>query len=169
VTALVGRGHHLGGQEVHRADEIGHLPRLRAAIQRFGIGQLGDLAFEHHGDAVGHDQRLFLVMRDQDEGDADLPLQLDQFDLHVLAHLLVERGQRFVQQQHLGLQDQRARQRHALPLPARQRMGRALAVALQPHHLQRLGHRARLVGRATRDRGAGRSPRSRHVRCGKIA
>jgi hypothetical protein len=89
------------------------------------VVELGDLAIEHHRDAVGHDQRLFLVMGDQDEGDADLALQLDQFHLHLFAHLLVERRERLVQQQHLGLQDQRAGQRHALALPARQRMRRA--------------------------------------------
>ncbi len=96
---------------------------------------MGNLAVEHHGDAVGHDQRLFLVVGHQDEGDPDLALQLDQFDLHVFAHLLVQRAERFVQQQHLGLQDQRARQRHPLALPARQGMRRARAIAFQAHHL----------------------------------
>jgi hypothetical protein len=86
-------GQDLGRQEVHRPDEIRHLPAVGATIERFGVGQLRDLALEHHGDPVRHDQRLFLIMRHQNEGDAHLPLQPDQFHLHLLAHLLVQRAQ----------------------------------------------------------------------------
>ena len=53
-----------------------------------------------------------------DEGDADLVLQADQLELHLLAQLLVERRERLVEQQHLRALHQRAGQRHALPLAA---------------------------------------------------
>ena len=49
-----------------------------------------------------------------------LPLQRLELALHLLAQLQVERAQRLVEQQHLRLVDQRARQRHALALAARQ-------------------------------------------------
>ena len=62
--------------------------------------------------------RLFLVVRDVDEGDADLGLDPLQLDLHLLAELQVERAQRLVEQQHLRLVDERPRQRHALRLAA---------------------------------------------------
>jgi hypothetical protein len=65
---------------------------------------------------------------DEDEGDAE-PLQRLQLLLHLLAQLQVERAQRLVQQQHLGLVDQRARQRHALALAARKLPGLAVAIA----------------------------------------
>ena len=49
--------------------------------------------------------------------------------LHLLAQLQVERAERLVEQQHLRLADQRARQRHALALAARQLRRPALADA----------------------------------------
>src|SRR3546814_5304645 len=55
----------------------------------------------HHRDAVGHRQRLVLVMGDDHEGDADALLQVHQLEAHPLAQLGVERRQRLVQQQHL--------------------------------------------------------------------
>ena len=81
----------------------------------------------HHGDAVAHRQRLLLVVRDVDEGDADLALDALQLDLHLLAELEIERAERLVEQQHLGLVDQGAGQRDALPLAARElgRLARA--------------------------------------------
>ncbi|MPL92914.1 hypothetical protein SDC9_39038 [bioreactor metagenome] len=133
-------------QEVHYPDEIGHTARVRPAVEGFGIGELGDLALEHHRDPVRHHEGLFLVVGDQNEGDAHLALQLDQLDLHLLADLLVERRERLIEEQHLRLQDQRAGKRHALPLPARKRMCRARAIALEPDHLERLFHRLRLLG-----------------------
>ena len=84
-----------------------------------------DLALVEDGDAVAHAQRLALVVGDIDEGDADLALDRLQLDLHLLAQLEIERAQRLVQQQHARLVDQRAGQRHALPLAARQLPGLA--------------------------------------------
>ena len=46
-------------------------------------------------------------------------LDADQLELRVLAQLLVERGERLIEQQQLGLCDQRPGERDALPLPAR--------------------------------------------------
>ena len=76
-------------------------------------------ALVHHGDAVGHRQRLFLIVRDEQERDADAPLQLFNSRAHLLAQLGIERRQRLVEQQHVRLQHQRPRQCHALPLAAR--------------------------------------------------
>jgi hypothetical protein len=55
----------------------------------------------------------------------------------VLAQFLVQRGQRLVQQQQLGLFDQGAGQRHALLFTARQRVGFA---AGQPAHFHLVQH-----------------------------
>ena len=59
-------------------------------------------------------------MGDEDEGDADLALDLLELDLHLLAQLEVERAERLVEQQHPGPVDQRAGQRDPLPLAAGQ-------------------------------------------------
>ncbi len=110
--------------------------QTRAFIERARRGHLQHLAALHHRHAVGQRQRLFLVVGHQHEGDADLPLQGAQLDLHRLAQPLVERPQGLVQQQHLGLAHQRTGQRHALALAAGQLVGAAPAETLQLDHRQ---------------------------------
>ena len=68
----------------------------------------------HHRDAVGQAQRLCLIVRHEDRGDADLALDLAQLVPHLLAKLLVERGQRLVEQQHARRVHERPRQRRTL-------------------------------------------------------
>ena len=75
----------------------------------------------HHRDAVGHGQRLVLVVRDEDRGGAELAQQAPQLDLHRLAQLAVEGRERLVEQQQLGPDRERARHRDALLLAARER------------------------------------------------
>ena len=72
--------------------------------------------------------RLLLVVRDDDEGEAELLLQAHQLEARALAQLAVERRQRLVEQQELGPLGQRAGQRHALALAARELRRPALAV-----------------------------------------
>src|SRR5204863_439791 len=93
------------------------------------------------GEPVAHRQRLFLVVRDIHEGDPDLthgaldPLELD---LHLLPQLQVERAERLVEEQHLRVVDQGARERDALALAARELNRLALAEARQLHDLEHL-------------------------------
>ena len=101
----------------------------------------------HHRDAVRQRERLGLVVRHVHERDAGLLLQVDELDLHLLAQLGVECGERLVEQQHRRLGDQRARDGHALALAARQLVRKAPAEALQADVLQRLGDAARDVAR----------------------
>ena len=76
-------------------------------------------------------------MRDVDERDAHLALHPLQLELQLLAELEVQRAQRLVEQQHLGLVDQGPGQRHALALAAG-KLGRfAAAEPGQADHLQR--------------------------------
>ena len=86
---------------------------------------LEEAAVLQHGHAVGHHQRLLLVVGDHDEGDADLVLQALQLELHGAAELFVERGERLVEQEHARPLDQSARQRHALLLAAGELLGAA--------------------------------------------
>ena len=77
-------------------------------------------------------------MRDVDERDPDGLLDVLELDLHLLAELEVERAQRLVQQQHAGAVDERARERDALPLAARELARLALRELAQPHERERL-------------------------------
>ena len=68
----------------------------------------------------------------------DLVVQAAQPDPEIFANLGVERTERLVEQQHLRIDGQRARQRHALPLPARQLIRVAGLESGQPDHLQQV-------------------------------
>ena len=85
-------------------------------------------------------------MGDDDERDADLALDLLQFDLHLLAQFEIQCAERLVEQQHPRPSDQRPGQRDALTLSARQLRGAARRVAGQPHHVERVGGAAPALG-----------------------
>ncbi|MNL20251.1 hypothetical protein D3C87_1414900 [compost metagenome] len=79
-------------------------------------------------------------MRDHDGGRADLLLDAAQFELHFFAQLGVQVGQGLVQQQHGRADDQRAGQRHALPLATGKLARIAVGMLVQLHQRQRFAH-----------------------------
>ena len=127
-------------EQVADAQEAGDERRVRPLVELGRRADLLDPALVHHGDPVGHRHRLFLVVRDVDEGDVDLGLDALQLQLHLLAQLQVERAQRLVQQQHARMVDQGAGERDALRLAARQLRRLALLEALQLDQLEHLGN-----------------------------
>src|ERR1700694_3793697 len=123
-------------QDVGDADEPGDELCGRLLVDLHGRTDLLDLSAGHDGDPVAHGQGLFLVVRHVDERDADLLLDLLELDLHLLAQLQVESTKGLVEEQTLGLVDDRAGERHPLALAARQLVGPALVQARQAHHVQ---------------------------------
>lgn len=105
-------------------------------------------------------------MGDEDEGDSNAPLQAFQLDLQLFAQFLVQRAERLVEEQHLGLVDQRARQGDPLLLAARQLPGTPVGEAAQPHLFQGFPHpRGDLVfGAALHLQAKGHILRDRQVR-----
>jgi hypothetical protein len=101
-----------------------------------------DHGIRHDDDLIRHRQRLGLAVRDHDEGDAELALDLLELDHHGLAQIVVERAQRLVEQQHRRLADQRAGQRDALLLAARQVVRPAPGERVEADLLQHLHHAA---------------------------
>ena len=134
-----------GIRDIGAADEARHEGGGRLQIQLARRGQLLDAPLVEHRDAIRHGQGLALVVGHVDEGDAELLLQALELDLHFLAQLQVERAQRLIEQQHLGMIDERARQRHALALPAGELRRPAPALRVQLHQLE---HFARALLRA---------------------
>ena len=126
----------LGLDDVRRTDEAGDESGGRTLVDVFGEADLLDLALRHHRDAVAHHERLFLVVRDVDERDADLALDAHELELHLLAQLQVERAERLVEQQHRGLVHERASERDALLLTARQLRRSPVVVARQLHQIE---------------------------------
>ena len=105
-------------QQVGGADKAGDERIDRAEIYIVRRADLGDAPLVDHRDAVGERQRLGLVVRDVDGGDADLALQPLELAAHLVAQLRVEIGQRLVEQQQPRLVHDGARERHALLLAA---------------------------------------------------
>ena len=83
-----------------------------------------------------------------DERDADLPLDGLELQLHLLAQLQVQRAERLVEEQHRRSIHERASQRHALPLAARELAGPPPVEALQADHAERLLHAGVALGAA---------------------
>ena len=87
-------------------------------------------------DLVGHREGLFLVMGDEDGSDMHLVVQAPQPVPQLLTHAGIDRAEGLVQQQHLGLWRQCARQRDTLALAAGELPGITLAQAGQSHQIE---------------------------------
>ena len=101
-----------------------------------GRAELFDPAAVHHRDRVGHRHGLLLVVGDVHEGDADLGLDALELQLHLAAQLEVEGAERLVEEQHLGVVDQRAGDGDALLLAAGELVRLALGEVAELHELQ---------------------------------
>ena len=153
-------------EQVGGPHELGDEWCCRRAVDILRPCYLLELAGAHHGDTVGHGERFFLVVRDVDGRDPELLLELADLGAHLHAQLGVEVGERFVEQQDLGLDHQAAGDGDALELAARELMRPAVAIRVEMHEAQcaghtlldlRLGHAARLeaVGHVPPDREIG--------------
>ena len=88
-------------------------------------------------------ERFLLVVRHVEKRHAEPALQALELDLHVTAHLQVERPERLVEQQEPGLVDEGLRQGHALLLSARKLTGKPLDHRAHVDLDQRIGHPSR--------------------------
>src|SRR5690606_3355684 len=132
----------IDGNSIGIAEESGDETRLWRIIDFMRRTDLVNAAFAHDGDVVRHGQRFALIMCDIDEGCADAFLKPFQLDLHLQTQFQVKRAERFVEQQHLGFVDERARQRHALHLSTGKLARLARAIAFEPDQFERLANAA---------------------------
>ena len=93
---------------------------------------------QHH--AVGDFERFLLVVCDEDAGDVQLVVQAAQPAPQLLAHLGVERAEGLVEQQHARLDGERAGQRDALALAARELRREAVGEPVELHEVEQLVH-----------------------------
>ena len=124
--------------KLERPTNAGDEPVGRALVEVLLRAHLPHGAVAHHHQPVGHGQRLLLVVRHHDRREPELALQLADLDAHLLAQLGVEVRERLVEQQHIGPEDERASQRDALLLAARELARQALAQLLEAHEAQGL-------------------------------
>ena len=129
---------------------------------------------DHH--AVRQRDRLLQVVGDEQHRLAVAGPQLEQQVAHDLPRLGIERTERLVHQQHLGIADQHLGEADALPLPARELVRIAVAERRQPHALQprlralqRLGPRHAGDLQADGDVVARRLPRHHRVLLEEVA
>ena len=124
---------HLGRQHVHprRTDETGHEEVGGVVIQIQRRPDLLDAAGLQHDDLVGHRHGFDLIVRDIDHGRVEFLVQARQFDPHLAAQGGVEVGQRFVEQEDLGLPHDRTADGDTLALTTRQVPGPTVEVGFQ--------------------------------------
>ena len=80
----------------------------------------------HDPHAISDGERLFLVVSDEERGDPDLELHPTDLVAQSRPHLGIERRKRLIEQQHHGLDGERAGQGYALLLAPRQLVGEAV-------------------------------------------
>ncbi len=127
-------------EQVHVTQEAVDKRAGRVVPYLLRRANLLDDALVHQHHAVGHLQRFLLVVRDEDARDMQFVVQAAQPPSQLFADLGVESTERFIQEQHLGLDRQRTRQGDALSLAARELGRKAVSDPVQLHQLEQIGH-----------------------------
>ncbi len=136
-----------GAVEQHRlAHEGGDELAAGALVQLGRRAGLRDPAVVHHDDLVADRHRLGLVVRHVGDGQREAPLQRADLLAHRAAQPRIEVRQRLVEQQHRRLEHQRAGQRDALLLAARQLARQPLVEAGQADQRERARARRCALG-----------------------
>ena len=132
------RAHPLAVEAGRRAEEGQHELVGRVVVHVRRRAHLLEAAVVDDGQAVGHLHGLLLVVGDQHRGHGQRGVQVAQPQAQLRAHLRVERAEGLVEQQHLGLDGERAGEGHALALATRELGGVALAEVGQADQLEQL-------------------------------
>ena len=100
------------------AQELGYEGVVRLAVECAGVADLFDFAVVHDDDLVGDFQGFFLVVRDQNAGDAQFVVDVAQPGTQFFADFGIECAEGFVQQQQFGFDRKGAGKGDALALAA---------------------------------------------------
>ena len=122
------------------ADEVRDEGIGGAFIDLARARHLLDAAAIHHRDAVGEDQGLLLIVGDEERGDGEPLLQAPHLELHRLAQLAIERAKGLVEEEEARIEHDRARERHALLLTARELARQPRLEPGEADELERLLH-----------------------------
>ena len=107
-------------------------------VELVRAADLLEAAMVHNRNLVRDLHRLVLVVGDEDGGDVDDIVKLSQPLAQLSANASVEGAERLVEQEHLRLGRERAREAHALPLSARELRGVPVAEALELDEVEQL-------------------------------
>src|SRR5665213_54458 len=125
-------------KEVAVTEKFGDEPVNRALIQFLCSANLDDVAVIHERNAVRHRKGLGLIVRDKDRRDLCRGEDASDLVAQRLAKPRIEVRQRFVQQKNRRADHQRARERHALPLTARNLLRKPVAELRQTDKIEGL-------------------------------
>src|SRR5262245_57584158 len=75
------------GDPIHASDKVSDFARRRLAIYFAWGAKLLQSTLLHHGDTVRDGECFRLIVRDQDSGDGEAPLQQSQLDLHGVSEI----------------------------------------------------------------------------------
>src|SRR6266481_10144863 len=122
---------------IHRwpgREQRSRIGMLRVAVDRLDGAQLDDLAEIHHHHTVAEILHDIEVVADEEVGEAELGLEIDQHVQHLRLDRLVERRHRLVEDDQTWPERQGARDVDALALAARQlvRIALCIGVGLEP-------------------------------------
>ncbi len=127
-------------KEIDVAEELVYECAGGVVIDLGRSAHLDDFAVIHDGDAVGHFERLLLVVSDEDAGDVQIVMQAAQPAAEFLAHLGIEGAERFVEQEDARLDGEGAGERDALALAAGQLVRIAVAEPIELNQIEQLAH-----------------------------
>ena len=119
-------------QQVGRAEQTSHEDVDRPIVEFLRRTDLNDPAQVHHGQAVRQRECLDGVVRQDQDRDSGLRVNPPQVVPEILASSRIERAQRLVEDQELGLRHQGPRQGRSQPLEGRQLLGPPAGQAVDP-------------------------------------
>jgi len=128
------------GKHIRGSDKRGHERRGGLVIDLVSRSHLLDLAVVHDDDLVGELERLLLVVRHEEAGDAQLPVKLVEPVPQLLADACVEGAEWFVEQEHLRARRERTGQGDALALAAGELVRVSVRERRQPDELEEFLH-----------------------------
>src|SRR5512132_1497439 len=134
-------------KHVRRADEPGDERRGGVVVHLARRPDLFDATLVHHDDLVRQLERFLLIVRDEQARDTELTVELVEPASEVVTDLRVQRAERFVEEEHLGLGGKRTCERDALSLAARELTGIPLRERGHMDEVEELQHPGGSLGR----------------------
>ena len=131
-------GRAAGEEQVRGAEEGRHEARRGPRVQLVRRAHLQEPALTHDADAVRQGKGFLLVVRHEHGRDPELALHLADGAPQLLADLRVERPERLIEQEHLGLVGQRPCHGDALLLATGELRRQPIIHALERHEAQQL-------------------------------
>jgi hypothetical protein len=124
---------HAGTKDVLQPDELRdlHRARMHDDVERHAALEGAAVIEDRH--PVGEEQRFIQVVCDEHDRDGELAAQLGELGVETLARGAIDRRERLVEQEHVGLAREGAGDGDALLLPTREVRGQPVLESVEMH------------------------------------